>query len=303
MRYPLFVVLFLLLLIPDNHTVLPMARPTRTATPMLTRTATPTVTQTRTPTATRTATAARTATATRTATAIQTPPDQIWKGLAQAMNIPADRELLGVTWYYDWSWCVETGCVPMSYYGDLLSACVPVALVFNEPNAIPPWGGPVDPTEAARRVRAIEVQCPATRLVVGNVSVDDWRPAGGWGNGYWWLWYFLGEYQTQTGQVFSGALAAHCYERQNDYCFGQLTLAHTVCPNCEFWITELARLDANAYQFGRMLSQLRPRFARIAIYTNRQPPPPCDWCLPWPVALVANDGTLTALGQLYADEK
>jgi hypothetical protein len=122
------------------------------------------------------------------------------RGLAMAVPRLVDVDHLGVGWYYTWQWCTTPGCLPMVYQMELPNACAPIILVGNEPNAIRPSGWPVSPTLAAELVRTIEVQCPGSQLVVGNVAADDWSSVGGWGSGRDWLFAAYTNRQPHTGQ-------------------------------------------------------------------------------------------------------
>jgi len=88
------------------------------------------------------------------------------KGLAMAVYVPDDLQRLGVSWYYQWGWCDAPGCVPMVYNMEISSACPPILLVGNEPNARPPYGPTITPQDAAKRTLAIERMCPQTKIIM-----------------------------------------------------------------------------------------------------------------------------------------
>lgn len=198
-----------------------------------------------------------------------------------------DLAALDASWYYGWSEaCAATDsrCVNMVRQMQMPAYCYPVLLVGNEPDQVEPWGHPVAPAEAAIRVQAIEAACPDTRLVVGNAY-----PL--------WLEAFLDAYPT-----YSGALGLHLYcgyEANN--CIAWARYARALTAN-EMWVTEWNCLYCDAAEFKALLMELSYNFARIAPFTNRQPPEAYEqgWGLRG-ADLVNADGTLTANGQVYAD--
>lgn len=223
-------------------------------------------------------------------------------GLAMAVHAPQDLVRLQVDWYYIWSWCYAPGCIPMVHGMELPPACPPILLVGNEPNAIRPFGSPTTPTEAVGRVRAIERQCPATRLVVGNVAADDWRPAGGWGSGYDWLAEFLPAYQAAAGVNFAHTLGVHCYAQfRAGYCVEQLGQLRGLYAG-PMWLTEFGLLSGDARQFVIMVDYANAHFERYAAYTNRQPHTGQGWEISPGVELVRPDGELTPAGIVYAGD-
>ena len=224
------------------------------------------------------------------------------KGLAMATHYPEDLETLGVAWYYTWGWCHAAGCVPMVHGMELPPACPPLLLVGNEPNAIRPFGSPTTPAEAVVKVRAIERLCPSTRLVVGNVSADDWQPAGGWGSGYDWLAEFLPAYKAVAGVNFADTVGVHCYARYRaSYCVEQLDRLRGLYGG-PMWLTEFGMLSGDPRQFAVLLDYAATYFERFAAYTNRQPHTGQGWELTVGVELVRADGELTPAGQLYAEK-
>jgi LysM repeat protein len=223
------------------------------------------------------------------------------KGLAMAVSERADRARLGVGWYYTWGWCTMPGCVPMMYAMERPPACPAWLLVGNEPNAVPPFGGPVSPDAAVDRVLGIEAACPQTRLVVGNVSADDWSPAGGWGSGRDWLRAFLEGYAHQAGRPFGQALGVHCYTRAAaGYCLDKLGELRALYTG-PMWLTEFGVLTGDPEAFGQVLAYADANFDRFAAYTNRQPHTGQGWEVASGVELVYADGRLTPVGQAYAD--
>jgi hypothetical protein len=189
----------------------------------------------------------------------------------------------------------------MVYDMQLPPACPPVLLVGNEPNAVPPFGGPVTPDAAAERVLTIEAACPQTRLVAGNVSADDWSPAGGWGSGAAWLRAFLDSYARLAGRAFDETLGVHCYTRAAaEYCLEQLAELRALYAG-PMWLTEFGVLSGDPAAFGALLAFADQHFERYAAYTNRQPRTGEGWELASGVELMYADDRLTPAGQVYAD--
>jgi hypothetical protein len=222
------------------------------------------------------------------------------RGLAMAVAAPQDLATLGVGWYYVWDWCVRPRCVPMAYFMDLPPACPPMLLVGNEPNAVRPFGGPLAPSEAALKVAAIERACPRTRLIVGNVAADDWRPSGGWGSGQDWLVEFLDHYRAVAGHSFKQTIGVHCYAQAvADYCLQKLADLRAVFAG-PMWVTEFGILSGAPHQYAALLKFIDTHFERFAAYTNRQPHTGQGWELNTGVELVLADGRLAPAGEVYA---
>jgi len=222
------------------------------------------------------------------------------RGLAMAFPELGDVARLGVGWYYTWQWCSAPGCVPMVYQMEAPLVCAPLILVGNEPNAIQPYGWPVTPTLAAERVRTIEMQCPSAQLVVGNVSADDWRSAGGWGSGHDWLAAFLAAYEQYARRDFHQTLGVHCYSQANaGYCLAQLAELRALYPG-PMWVTEFGILSGSPVEFLRLLKFVAAHFERFAAYTNRQPHTGQGWELSTGVEMVSANGSLTPVGEIYA---
>ena len=223
------------------------------------------------------------------------------KGLAMAdWSHSEDLLSLNVAWYYGWGeYCTgDARCINMVRAMQLPSSCYPILLVGNEPNAKEPWGAPITPTEAAKKVRAIQQQCPATKLIVGNVSADDWSRAGGWGSGYNWLKKFLSEYRRLYRIRYTGSLGVHCYQTQAGWCITQLAAMHGLYAG-EMWVTEYNELSGNLAEFQSLTDYALANFTRVALYTNRQPDAP--WALNG-ASVVRSDGTLDERGAYYASK-
>jgi len=222
------------------------------------------------------------------------------RGLAMAVLRLDDVANLGVAWYYTWQWCTDPGCVPMVYRMENPPECAQTILVGNEPNAIAPYGWPVTPTLAAERVRAIELLCPGSRLVVGNVAADDWSSVGGTGSGRDWLTAFLAAYQAYARRNFHQTLGVHCYSQAlAQYCLDRLAELRALY-NGPMWVTEFGVLSGSAQQFDLVLQYVSAHFDRFAAYTNRQPHTGQGWELSSGVEMVQGNGSLTPVGDAYA---
>lgn len=217
------------------------------------------------------------------------------KGLAMAdWGHSEDLLSLNVAWYYGWGeYCTgDARCINMVRNMQLPQTCYTVLLVGNEPNAVEPYGAPVSPGEAAKKIKAIEAQCPATKLIVGNVSADDW----GNGNGAEWLKAFLREYKRLTCRVYSQTLGVHCYQIQSGWCIGQLAAMRRVYSG-EMWLTEYNDLSGDVNNFVALTDYAFANFSGVALYTNRQPDAP--WALNG-ASVIMPDGSLDARGVYYA---
>lgn len=217
------------------------------------------------------------------------------KGLAMAQpQYAADLAALDVSWWYVWGWCDAPDCVPMVRSMQLPMTCGRMLLVGNEPNAIEPWGHAVVPTDAVIAVKQIQLACPFTRLIVGNVSADDWSVRGGYGNGARWLKEFLALYPG-----YDGALGVHCYSAKAATCIKQLRAMRRLYGG-EMWVTEYAITTGDLSEFSALTDYIARAFDRYAAYTNRQPHTGEGWEIDSAVEMVRDDGGLTLLGQEYA---
>ena len=226
------------------------------------------------------------------------------KGLAMASANMEDLTSLGISWWYTWGENCNAnsapGCINMVRSMQLPTACYDVLLVGNEPNAKEPWGAPITPTDAVRKVRAIQLQCPATKLIVGNVSADDWSNYGGWGSGYNWLAKFLKEYKRLYHRSYTGALSGHCYAVQTaQWCIDRLNEYRNIGVT---WITEFACIQCSQAEFSKLLDAAAT-FSYYSIYTNRQPRDELGNLPSWGIQgvdLANQDGSLTPNGTIYA---
>jgi LysM repeat protein len=223
------------------------------------------------------------------------------RGLAMAVTQFDDLTHLGVAWYYTWQWCTDPGCVPMVYDMQNPPTCAPIILVGNEPNAVRPFGSPVTATLAAQRVRAIEVRCPHSQLVVGNVSADDWSSQGGTGSGRDWLLSFLNAYRLFARRDFHQTLGVHCYaQSEAQYCLDRLAELRATYAGT-MWVTEFGIISGSPEQFDILLNSIAAHFDRFAAYTNRQPHTGQGWELSSGVEMVHSNGSFTPLGEVYAN--
>lgn len=210
-----------------------------------------------------------------------------YKGLAMAdMHHPEDLTALNVSWWYVWGWWTQNGAVPMVREMQAPPSCQPYILVGNEPDAQEPEGYPVTPANAANKVRAIETQCPASVLIVGNIT----------GDGLWWLTAFLEKYEFVTGAEYTGGVGVHCYQWAGE-CLAKLAGLRNAYTG-EMWVTEFNDFSGDAGNFAVLLNYIAANFDRWAVFTNRQ--------LSGPGfiggSLVHDDGTLDPRGLIYSEQ-
>lgn len=220
------------------------------------------------------------------------------KGIALAdWKHKEDLDTLGASWYYGWGEncpADDARCVNMTRAMELPKACYGVMLVGNEPNAREPYGAPVTPADAVSKVKAIEAACPKSKLVIGNVSADDW----GTGTGTAWLKSFLKLY----GPNFKQALGVHCYTQHlASWCISQFRAMRRLYRG-EMWVTEFGVLSGDAKQFKKVLDYVALNFTRYAAYTARQPHTGEGWEIATGVEMVNADGSLSPIGVVYRDK-
>ena len=225
------------------------------------------------------------------------------KGLAMAdTSHPEDLIALNIGWWYTWGENCNgnPNCVNMVRAMQLPASCYEILLVGNEPNAVKPYGLPINPTDAVSLIMAISSTCPNTKLIVGNVSADDWSNYGGWGSGENWLRQFLRDYRSLTGRKYNGGLGIHCYVSENaDYCLTRLRQMRNVYSG-EMWLTEMGVQNGDLRQFQRIYRYASIAFERVAVYTNRQPHLGEKWELVSGVEMVNADNSLTPIGLWYS---
>lgn len=216
------------------------------------------------------------------------------KGLAMAVNEPQDLIALRVETYHNWS---ESGDVPVVY--GVPKACKPVMIVGNEPNAIAPYGMPQTPAQYAGLVAAVRQKCPDAMLVIGNVSVEDWRPIGGQKRGYEWLSDLLP--LVKDSNIVIGA---HCYSITAWWCVTQLREIKTLAPR-GLWITEFGITSGDPRESNLFMRWLDRNTDAMFAYTNRQPSSCGDTKQGWELGGVelinCADGSLTPMGAVFAE--
>jgi len=235
------------------------------------------------------------------------------KGLAMAtVRNQEDLELLGVSWWYYWSFGnndTYTDCIPM--VREIYRAvpyCPDKLLYLNEPNAVEPWGSTTPPDIAVDRLLKIEAQCPDTFIIAGNVSADDWTKAQYINqymipllrSGYDWIDEFLHEYELQSGNAYQDAIGVHCYDEDSAvWCIKKLAAMRGLYDG-EMWVTEYSITGGDARQFYLLTWYVAYHFDAYAAYTNRQPVDGYSYSIfPYPVDLV-HGGELTEMGKVFA---
>lgn len=221
------------------------------------------------------------------------------KGIALADSSHLeDLDTIGATSYYNWTLNCrdDPRCIPMARAWQLPDSCPSVLLVGNEPNAIEPNGAPMSPADAATNVKAIQSQCPETKLIVGNVSADDWSVVGGYGSGYAWLRAFLRAYP-----AYNGTIGLHCYTQHSaQWCISQLGSMRRLYKG-EMYVTEFGVLSQDGPQMKRLLTYIGKNFSGAWVYTNRQPASAYEqgWALQGADLITPNG--LTPAGAVFAE--
>lgn len=221
-----------------------------------------------------------------------TPP--ILKGVALLdWGHKGDLALLGAPNYYGWgAYCNgAAGCLNMNRNWTLPQAtCYPTLLLGNEPTNPEPAGHPITATLAASVTVSIERACPATRLVVANVHLNN-------GDGVadrQWVRDYLSAYAVKAGKPFTGTLGVHCYSGGGQWCLNRI-ISVTAIYNGPLWVTEFGILSADQLTIFLKGIGLVGRVERVYAWTNRDASDPNHF-----YDLVAANGTLTPLGQVYA---
>lgn len=213
------------------------------------------------------------------------------KGLAMAVNVPSDIDILKVEAYHNWS---MTGSVPLTY--GVPAVCASVMIVGNEPNAVAPYGAPMYPVWYAQLVMQIRMRCPDSLLVLGNVSVEDWRALGGQQEGVGWLKEMLSLLPTDNKFV----IGAHCYSSSAAWCIEKLNeIKHL--SRYPLWVTEYGVTTGSAVEMMKFMKWLSMNTEAYFAYTNRQPHTGQGWEITTGVELVDGDGALTNSGKVFAD--
>ncbi len=213
-------------------------------------------------------------------------PTGAYCGLAMAVPAPEDLDLLGVSWWYDWT---PTGGVPMLWSGKPSDAILPdyagEILVFNEPNL--EIQANLSPVEAAARSRVLRERYPQATLIAGGTSI--------------WAVDWMRDYLNAGGQA--DKIHIHAYA---EAWIGVDEIEYYLRQYEKFglpiWVTEFNNLSADVNEFRAMLDLFsqHPQIERIAAYTNRQPHTGALWELPYLVELTPG-GVLTEKGQAYRE--
>lgn len=223
-----------------------------------------------------------------------TPP--IIKGLAQLdWGHNSDRALLNVEQWYAWNSTLCAGdvthCTPMNRNWTLpQTACYPTLLLGNEPTNPEPAGHPITPTLAASVTVSIERACPQMRLVVANIHLNNGDGAAD----RQWVRDYLSAYAVKAGRPFTHTLGVHCYSGGGQWCLNKI-ISVTAIYTGSLWVTEAGIYSAGQLSIFLKGLPLVGRVERLYLWTNRDSSDPNHF-----LDLVAANGTLTALGQVYA---
>lgn len=245
------------------------------------------------------------------------PPAPIVKGVALLdWSHKSDLVTLNSPQHYGWgAYCNGApDCLNMNRNWTLPQAtCYDMLLLGNEPTNLEPAGHPITPTLAVSVTIAIEVTCPNTLLVVGNIHLNnrvtvggDWNRDAAIAEAYQWLEDYLEIYATHSGHRFNHILGVHCYGQYSAECMARLVALKDLDFGGKFWLTEFGIYGDEPYvDSGAALAlflkelpfALPNRIDRVYIWTNRS----SSCCSGWPFELVNGDGTLTPMGVVYAN--
>lgn len=217
------------------------------------------------------------------------------RGLAMAHDeYPADRALLGVGWWYDWTSAHvgAVGYVPMTWCGSLPANLPPTysgpLLAFNEPNVVSQCN--ITPAQTVERYAALLARYPQADIIPAGTSA--------WAND--WLTQFVGLVRSR-GLRYPRAFHVHAYVEEwltLEVVKGKLAEAQRI-TGTPLWVTEYNVIPANPGTFAALTDWLSRQdwIERYAAYTNRQAGE--VWALPG-ADLVRPDGQLTESGARYA---
>lgn len=221
-----------------------------------------------------------------------TPP--IVKGVALLdWGHKGDLATLGAPNFYGWgAYCGgAANCLNMNRNWTLpQGTCYPTLLLGNEPTNPEPAGHPITPTLAASVTVSIERACPQTRLVVANIHLNN-------GDGVadrQWVKDYLTAYALKAGKPFTGTLGVHCYSGGGQWCLNKIISVTAVYAG-PLWVTEAGIYSPEQLTIFLKGLPLVGRVERLYLWTNRDSGDPNHL-----LDLVAADGTLTALGRVYA---
>jgi len=219
------------------------------------------------------------------------------KGLAMAVNALEDITKLNAEAYLNWSYCDAPSCVPVAYSAASITRCQPVIIVSNEPNAVVPYGVPMTLTRYAQLIQDVRAKCSDAMLVIGNVSVEDWRSVGGQQRGADWLRELLPMIRDDHYVI-----GVHCYSITAWWCVNELREIDSLAVNV--WVTEFGITSGDPREMKRLLIWLDKNTDAYFVFTNRQPSS-CEkgkqgWELDNYVELVqCKTGDLTPLGIVF----
>lgn len=218
------------------------------------------------------------------------------KGLAFAVNVPQDLIILNAEAWLNWS---ESGQTPMVY--GVPNKCYAVMIVSNEPNAITPYGTNQTPRQYGDLVTRVRQKCPLASLVIGNVSVEDWRHIGGQKRGAEWLAELLPMVHDENYSI-----GAHCYSSSAAWCIAQLAEIERMTKR-DLWVTEYGVTTGDPSQMYKLMRWIDRNAVAGYAYTNRQPSQ-CGqakqgWEINNGVNLVNCDGSPTPSGKVFAEWK
>jgi hypothetical protein len=169
--------------------------------------------------------------------------------------------------------------------------CYDTLLLGNEPTNPEPSGHPIAASVAASATIQVEAACPATRLVVANIHLNNNPP-----DAVAWLTTYLAAYRSQSGHSFHQTIGVHCYSLYAANCEAELRDVEAIpAYTGPLWMTEfnvyLDRYDPSRHEMASFLNYLAAdtRIERAYVWTNR-----LDF-----LALVNPDGTLISDGQAY----
>jgi hypothetical protein len=221
---------------------------------------------------------------------------QAIRGIAYAVDVPQDLITLRAETYHNWT---ENGATPMLY--GVPKQCPRVAILGNEPNAISPYGTNTTPKQYAALFAKVQAKCGNTLLIIGNVSVEDWRRLGGQKRGAEWLIELL----PLLGNVRYD-IGAHCYSSSAAWCMVQLAEVKRIAGR-DLWVTEYGITTGDPHEMRQLMKWLNQNARAGFAYTNRQPSSCGDvkqgWEITSGVNLVNCDGTLTESGVVFAEWK
>ncbi len=212
-----------------------------------------------------------------------------------------DIAALGATKYYGWGpYCNgAANCYNMNRTWTLpQSTCYSTMLLGNEPTNDEPAGHPISASEAASVTVAIRAACPNTTLVVANIHVNNINREQ---EALDWLTAYFTAYEAMSGHYFGwygpkDVLGLHCYSPSATTCTTRLDAAMDLMPSqsTKVWITEFGNVNYENLPSTLAGFDHDIRIAYVFPFTNRGTGP-------YLLDMVNSDGSLTDIGQIYAD--